>query len=247
MNIVEVSNLTKHFAGVAALEDVTFGVEEGSIHAVIGPNGSGKTTLFNIMSGVYKPTSGEVRLLGHRVDRAHPFEIARRGMGRTFQAPRLFRSMSTLENLLLAGHSSSSWWHFDPGKRAKALETLRFVGLADAADSPAASLPQGQQRLLEIARALCLDPRVLLLDEPHAGLNLVETERLMDVIRALHERGLTVILVEHEMRVVMTLAQRITVLNFGKLLVEGTPSEIQSSPAAIEAYLGSRRRREFHA
>lgn len=247
MNIVEVSRLTKHFAGVAALEDVSFGVAEGSIHAVIGPNGSGKTTLFNILSGVYKPTSGEVQLRGRRIDGTHPFEIARRGMGRTFQAPRLFRSMSVLENLLLAGHSSSSWWHFDSAKRAKALETLRFVGLADAASSPAISLPQGQQRLLEIARALCLDPQVLLLDEPHAGLNPVETEHLMDVIRALHGRGLTVVLVEHEMRVVMALAQRITVLNFGKLLVEGTPSEIQSSPAAIEAYLGIRRRREFHA
>ncbi len=247
MSIVEVSNLTKHFAGVAALEGVTFGVEEGSIHAVIGPNGSGKTTLFNIMSGVYKPTSGEVMLRGHRIDRAHPFEIARLGMGRTFQAPRLFRSMTALENLLLAGHSSSSPWRFDRDKRAKALETLRFVGLADVAGSPSASLPQGQQRLLEIARALSLDPRVLLLDEPHAGLNLVETERLMDVIRALHRQGLTIVLVEHEMRVVMTLAQRITVLNFGKLLVEGSPSEIQSSPAAIEAYLGSRRRQEFHA
>jgi len=145
-------------------------------------------------------------------------------------------------------HSSGTWWRFDPGKRAKALETLRFVGLQYAANSPAVSLPQGQQqRLLEIARALSLDPQVLLLDEPHAGLNIVETERLMDVIRALHQRGLTVILVEHEMRVVMALAQRITVLNFGKLLVEGTPAEIQSSPAAIEAYLGSRRGQRYHA
>lgn len=247
MSIVEVSHLTKHFAGVAALEDVSFGVKEGTVHAVIGPNGSGKTTLFNILSGVYKPTSGEVRLRGHRIDGAHSFEIARRGVGRTFQAPRLFRSMSVLENLLLAGHSNSSWWRFEPAKQANAMETLRFVGLADAAGSPAISLPQGQQRLLEIARALCLDPQVLLLDEPHAGLNPVETERLMDVIRALHGRGLTVILVEHEMRVVMALAERITVLNFGKLLVEGTPSEIQSSPAAIEAYLGTRRRRGFDA
>jgi len=246
MNIVEVSRLTKHFAGVAALGDVSFGVEGGAIHAIIGPNGSGKTTLLNILSGVYKPSSGEVRLRGRRIDGAHPFEIARQGMGRTFQTPRPLRSMSVLENLLLAGHSSGSWWRFDSAKRAKAMETLHFVGLADAADSPAISLPQGQQRLLEIARALCLDPQVLLLDEPHAGLNPVETERLMDVIRALHGRGLTVILVEHEMRVVMTLAQRITVLNFGKLLVEGTPSEIQSSPAAIEAYLGSRRGKSFH-
>lgn len=247
MSIVEVSGLTKHFAGVAALEDVSFGVEEGAIHAVIGPNGSGKTTLFNIMSGVYKPTSGEVRLRGHRIDRCRPFEIARKGMGRTFQAPRLFRSMTVLENLLLAGHSTGSWLHFDAQKRVNAIEALRFVGLSEAADTPSASLPQGQQRLLEIARALCMNPKVLLLDEPHAGLNLVETGRLMDVIRALQARGLTIILVEHEMRVVMTLAQRITVLNFGKLLVEGTPSEIQASPAAIEAYLGSRRGHGFHA
>lgn len=247
MNIVEVSGLTKHFAGVAALEDVSFGVEEGSIHAVIGPNGSGKTTLFNIISGVYKPSGGTVQLRGHRIDGARPYEVSRRGLGRTFQAPRLFRSMTVLENLLLAGHSSSSWWHFDPRRRARAMETLQFVGLADTADSSAISLPGGQQRLLEIARALCLDPKVLLLDEPHAGLNIVETERLMDLIRALHQRGLTILLVEHEMKVVMTLAQRITVLNFGKLLVEGTPSEIQSSPAAIEAYLGSRRGQSSHA
>lgn len=239
--MLEIIGVTKRFAGVTALADVSFTVADGAIHAVIGPNGSGKTTLFNVVTGVYRPTAGQVRLDGVRLDGRDVHEIARRGVARTFQNPRIFASMTVREHLLVSGEVRGSPWRFGTRVRERARERLAFVGLDGLEDHPAAGLPQGQRRLLEIARALMLDPRVLLLDEPHAGLNPVEKDSLMAVIQRLHEAGLTVMLVEHEMRVVMQLAQRITVLNFGQVLAEGTPREIAANEGVVEAYLGRHR------
>jgi ABC-type branched-subunit amino acid transport system ATPase component len=239
MSIIQIEHLTKRFAGVIALDDVSFAVEEGSIHAVIGPNGSGKTTLFNIITGAYRTTAGSVVFDGNPIHGLPSFQIARKGLSRTFQHPRLFGSMTVIEQLIVALHSARSW-RFDKQSERIAREKLNLVGLEHVADMPATSVPQGQRRLLEIARALCLEPRVLLLDEPHAGLNPVETEQLMVLIRNLNQQGITILLVEHEMRVVMTLADQITVLNFGRLLAVGKPQEIQNNPEVIAAYLGVR-------
>jgi branched-chain amino acid transport system ATP-binding protein len=236
--VLQVVDLTRKFGGITALDGVSTSVRQGSIHAVIGPNGSGKTTLFNVISGTYAPTSGDVRFLDRSVAGRRPDQLAGLGMARTFQNTRLFSSMTVAENVLIARYARGAAWRFTAAERRHADEILDFVGLASQASSPAASLPQGSRRLLEIAKALAIDPKLVLLDEPHGGLNETETGRLIDVIRAMHTRGLTVLLIEHEMDVVMQLAHTITVLNFGKVLAEGTAAEIQSNEDVIEAYLG---------
>jgi ABC-type branched-subunit amino acid transport system ATPase component len=236
--MLELRGLTKRFGGLTALDRVTTEVAEGSIHAVIGPNGSGKTTLFNLVSGVYAPTEGQVLLRGRDVSGARPDQLAAAGMGRTFQNTRLFASMSVAENVLVARHARRRPWRFDRGEQRRVSEILDFVGLADVARDPAASLPQGQRRLLEIAKILAIDPQLVLLDEPHGGLNHTETARLIEIIRQIHANGTTVLLIEHEMDVVMQLAHDITVLNFGSVLARGTPADIQRNEAVIEAYLG---------
>jgi branched-chain amino acid transport system ATP-binding protein len=236
--VLDIVDLTRKFGGITALDGVSTKVREGSIHAVIGPNGSGKTTLFNVISGTYRPSSGDVQFLGRSVAGSRPDQLAGMGMARTFQNTRLFASMTVAENVLVARHARTAAWRFTTAERRRAAEILAFVGLSDLAATPAASLPQGSRRLLEIAKALAIDPKLVLLDEPHGGLNQTETGRLIEVIRAMHTRGLTVLLIEHEMDVVMQLAHTITVLNFGKVLAEGTAAEIQSNEAVIEAYLG---------
>jgi branched-chain amino acid transport system ATP-binding protein len=236
--VLQVEAVTKRFGGITALLDVSLDLAPGSIHAVIGPNGSGKTTLFNVISGAYRPTAGTVRLAGQEVQLLPPERRARLGLGRTFQNTRLFASMTVLENVLVMRYASGLHWRINAAERAKAVEILQFVGLGDVIDAPAASLPQGQRRLLEIARATALEPKVLLLDEPHGGLNHTETARLVDVIRQLHQRGMTIMLIEHEMDVVMQLADDITVLNFGSVLCRGDPRAVQGDPKVIEAYLG---------
>lgn len=236
--ILEVRGLSRRFGGLTALDKVDLSVLAGTIHAVIGPNGSGKTTLFNVIGGVYKPSAGEVRFSGRIVSGMAAERLARLGLVRTFQNTRLFTSLNVLENVLVAGHSASLSWRFDRAARRRGEEILEFVGIADLAGREAAKLPQGQRRLLELARALAQNPKLILLDEPHGGLNAAETERLIGVVQAIHSQGIGILLIEHEMAVVMRLAEVITVLNFGSVLCRGTPKEIQGDAAVVEAYLG---------
>lgn len=237
--ILQVSGLTKRFGGLVALKEISLEVAAGSIHAVIGPNGSGKTTLFNIISGVYRPTAGTIRFLDQNTTNLPPERLADLGLGRTFQNTRLFGSMTVLESVLVVLHRKGISLRISPASEHRAREILDFVGLADLAEMPSTRLPQGQRRLLEIAKVMALTPKLVLLDEPHGGLNHTETARLIEIIRQIRNQGHTVLLIEHEMDVVMRLADDITVLNLGQLLARGNPREVQSNSAVIEAYLGT--------
>jgi len=248
--LLEVNGLTKRFGGVTAVEDVSFGVEEGSIFALIGPNGAGKTTVFNLITAVLKPDCGTISFAGRRLDGLKPYEIAAAGVTRTFQNLQLFGGMTVLENVMTGAHLTGRSGFIKsmfrrPGVTAEdkvikkeAMALLGEVGLKNVAGLPAAMLPFGRQRLLEIARALASGPRLLLLDEPAAGLNSAETKELAAYLKKLREKGLTMILVEHDMETVMEVADRILVLNFGLQISEGTPPEIQADPEVIKAYLG---------
>lgn len=248
--LLEVQGLTKHFGGVAAVRDVEFAVPEGTIFALIGPNGAGKTTVFNLITGMLQPDGGSISFLGHPMKNLKPYQVAAAGITRTFQNLQLFGGMTVLENVMTGAYLKGGTGFIRsllrmPGKNAEdklvsgqALALLDEVGLAGAADLPAAALPFGQQRLLEIARALAAGPRLVLLDEPAAGLNSAETKNLAEFLKKLKQNGLTMVLVEHDMETVMEVADRILVLNFGMGVSEGTPAEIQADPEVIRAYLG---------
>lgn len=249
--VLELKNITKNFGGISALTDVTFKINEGEIFGLIGPNGAGKTTMFNVITNMFPQTSGEISFLGDKISGIKPHKITDKGICRTFQNIRLFSQMSVLENVLVGGHCRSKSGVFssvfrtklqrkeEKGMNETALELLELVGLSSYQDVVAENLAYGQQRRLEIARALASNPRLLLLDEPAAGMNETETEDLFDLIKKVQKRGITVLLIEHDMPFVMKLCDRITVLNFGKKLAEGTPEEIQNNQDVIEAYLGS--------
>ncbi len=248
--MLEVSGVTQIFGGVTALEDVSFTVEKGAITGVIGPNGAGKTTLFNIVSGIYQQTFGKVFLEGKDVSNLPPERLARLGMVRTFQNIELFSAMTVLENVMVGLHTRSSSgllscslkmpWSMTEERRIRegALKWLEFTGISDLADVTAGNLPFGKGRLLEIARALAVEPRIILMDEPAAGLNSQETLGLSRLIQEICKTGISVVLVEHDMELVMDICDRIVVLNLGKKLAEGTPREIQENPEVIAAYLG---------
>ena len=248
--MLRLNSITKIFGGLIALEDVSLSVTGGSITGIIGPNGAGKTTLFNIITGLYTQTSGEVYLGEKNISLFAPEVLAGLGLVRTFQNVELFGQMTVLENVMVGLHTKSKSGIFScafklPGQikeeryiKKKSLQWLDFTGMADLAGIKASNLPFGKGRLLEITRALAVEPRIILMDEPAAGLNSHETSELADLIRMIRKSGITVVLVEHDMELVMDICESIIVLNLGKKLVEGTPREIQENPAVVSAYLG---------
>jgi branched-chain amino acid transport system ATP-binding protein len=248
--ILEVENLTLKFGGLTALEDVSFSIAEGEILGLIGPNGAGKTTCFNAVTGVYRPTSGAIRFRGSSLAGMRRYEITKLGIARTFQNIRLFPAMTALENVLVGADAQHRTGMMSalfrlPRHRAeeregheRAMELLRFMGIHKQADELAANLSYGDQRRLEIARAMATGPQLICLDEPAAGFNPAEKVTLMELIRKVRDRGYTVLLIEHDMRLVMGVTDRIVVLEFGRKIAEGAPAEIRDNPAVIAAYLG---------
>jgi len=249
MPILEIHNVTKQFGGLLALDDVSFQVDEGEIRGLIGPNGAGKSTMFKNIAGFYQPTKGSIVYQGKNIEGKKPHSIAEMGIVRTFQETTLFQEMTVFENALIGAHIKSRSGVFsallglDRARQQaasdKVLEVLEFMGLVDRREQLASELPLGSQRALALAIALVSEPKVMLLDEPFAGMNPEETNHMMDLTRKVRESGITIVLVEHDMKAVMGLCHFLTVLNFGQLLAEGTPDEIRNNDRVIEAYLGA--------
>jgi branched-chain amino acid transport system ATP-binding protein len=251
MALLEVKDLSIHFGGVKAVQNVTFSIDAGIVYAVIGPNGAGKTTLFNLITGIYTPTTGSIMLDGEAIGGKSPDELARRGVARTFQNLQICMNMSAIENVSVGAHLRLDRNLFKAALRWPALkkrdlelhteaaELMRFVGLESYINARADSMPYGALKRLEIARALAMKPRLIFLDEPAAGLNPKETIEVDQLVRKVADSGVTVVLVEHDMKMVMNLSDRILVLDYGKKLTEGTGAEVRSNPDVIAAYLGA--------
>ena len=249
--MLSIENLSKSFGGVRAVQDVSFYVKQGSIHSVIGPNGAGKTTLFNLVTGVYTPTSGRIMFNGENVAGMAPDALARRGMSRTFQNLQVCMNMSALDNVMVGSHLRLNQNLFasmlrlpavrraDEACRHEAAELMRFCGVGKYVYADAGQMSYGALKRLEIARALAAKPKVILLDEPAAGLNHTETGEIEELVRKVAQSGITVVLVEHDMKLVMNLSDHILVLDYGKKLAEGTAAEVRANPDVIAAYLGA--------
>ena len=251
MSMLEVKDLSIHFGGVKAVQNVSFNIDAGIVYSVIGPNGAGKTTLFNLITGVYTPTTGEIRLDGEAIQGKSPNELARRGVARTFQNLQICMNMSAIENVMVGAHLRLDRNLFkaalrfptlkqrDAELREEAAALMRFVGLEQYVTARADAMSYGALKRLEIARALAMKPRLIFLDEPAAGLNPKETIEVDHLVRKIADSGVTVVLVEHDMKMVMNLSDRILVLDYGKKLAEGTGEEVRSNPDVIAAYLGA--------
>lgn len=251
MALLEVNQLSIHFGGVKAVQNVSFNIDAGMIYAVIGPNGAGKTTLFNMITGIYAPSSGSIQLDGESIGGKTPNELAQRGVARTFQNLQICMNMSALENVMVGAHlrldrnlfkAALRWPSMrqrDRALREEAAELMNFVGLGADVNANADSMPYGALKRLEIARALAMKPRLIFLDEPAAGLNMKETQDIDDLVRKVADSGVTVVLVEHDMKLVMNLSQRILVLDYGRKLAEGSCIEVRNNPDVIAAYLGA--------
>jgi branched-chain amino acid transport system ATP-binding protein len=249
--LLSIKEIGKSFGGLTALRDISFDVKQGDIKALIGPNGAGKTTLLNIVSGIHQPDKGEILFLGEKIVRLAPSKIARKGISRTFQHVELFGNMTVIENIMVGRYAKTRAGFFSSGLKLpsiikeekeiqrKSEEILESINLVQRKDELASNLPIGEQRILEIGRALATEPKLVLLDEPAAGLNIRETRDLGEIIRKIREElTVTIVLVEHDMDLVMRISDSITVLNFGEVIAEGTPLEIQKNSEVIVAYLG---------
>ena len=249
--LLKLTDVSKHFAGLVAVDKVNIGVRKNTIHSLIGPNGAGKTTIFNLLTGVYKPTDGYIMLDGENITGKKTIEINRHGIARTFQNIRLFSELSVLDNVKVGLHNHHpystltgilrlpKYYKVEKEMNERAMELLKVFGLDQEADYKASNLPYGQQRKLEIARALATDPKLLLLDEPAAGMNPNETQELMKTIRFVRDEfHMTILLIEHDMKLVSGICERLTVLNFGQILAEGETAAVLNDPKVIAAYLG---------
>lgn len=250
MPFLEVSNLTKNFGGLVAVSSVNFEVNEGEIVSIIGPNGAGKTTIFNLLTGIYDLSSGEIKLNGKKISGKKPQEIVKAGIARTFQNIRLFKNMKVIENVLIGMHINTEYGFWDAlfrtknyklkelNRQEKAIEILESIGMGNKIHEYASNLPYGDQRKLEIARAIATGAKIILLDEPAAGMNPQESQELLKFIKGLKKQGITVIMIEHDMSVVMNISDRIYVIDYGKCIAHGLPKEIAQNKTVIKAYLG---------